>query len=71
MGLLGNGAGPGHVSWVMPTPGVMDLIVLLAFLAVLFGLYLLVRVIRRAWDGGSAARVRELESRVRDLEDGR
>lgn len=55
----------------MPTPGVMDLIALLAFLALLFGLYVVVRVIRRAWDAGDSARVRELESRVRDLEDGR
>ncbi|WP_264777133.1 hypothetical protein [Deinococcus aetherius] len=43
----------------MPTPGVMDLIVLLAFLALLFGLYVIVRVIRRAWDGGHSARPRD------------
>lgn len=50
----------------------MELIVLLAFLALLVGgLYLIVRVIRRALDGGSSRRIRELEGRVRDLEKGR
>ena len=49
----------------MPTPGMMELVVLLAFLALLLGIYVVVRVVRRAWGGGSSARVRELEDRVK------
>lgn len=53
----------------MPNLGPLELLVMLLFLTVWLGaIYLIVRVIRLAWDGGQARRVRELEARVRELE---
>jgi len=56
----------------MPILSLMELIMILLVLTVLLGgMYLIVRVIRRAWGGGTTTRIQELEARVRELEQGR
>ena len=53
----------------MPNLGPLELMMIVLVLAVLLAwILLIVRVIRVAWDGGNARRVRELEARVQELE---
>lgn len=55
----------------MPNIGSMELLVLLAFLAVLLGtVWLIARVVRRVLGGNQTGRLRDLETRVQDLERG-